>query len=96
VEGYSASLAPAVVDRVWGVAEALGYGEVFPRSGGAFIQDDHVPLNQAGIPTANIIDFDYGPGNSLWHTPQDLPEHTRATTLAIVGEVLLELIYAGA
>jgi hypothetical protein len=95
VERYSESFAPDVVDRVWGVAADLGYAEAFPRGGGSFIQDDHLPLNQAGIPTVNIIDFDYGPGNSLWHTPDDLPIHTRASTLEMVGEVVIELIYAG-
>ncbi len=95
VERYSEDFAPDVVQRVWGVAADLGYGAAFPLTGGSFIQDDHLPLNQAGIPTVNIIDFDYGPGNSLWHTPDDLPIHTRASTLEMVGEVVLELIYAG-
>ncbi len=95
VEGHSAAFAPAVVERVWGVAEALGYGAIFPTTGGSFIQDDHIPLNEAGIPTVNIIDFDYGPGNSFWHTPEDVPANTRGSTLEIVGEVVLELIYAG-
>ncbi|NNF39648.1 MAG: M28 family peptidase [Gemmatimonadetes bacterium] len=95
VERYSESFAPSVVERVWSVAEDLGYGAAFPRTGGSFIQDDHVPLNEAGIPTVNIIDFEYGPGNALWHTPDDLPVHTRASTLEMVGEVVLELIYAG-
>ena len=95
VERYSQDFAPDVVQRVWGVAADLGYAASFPLTGGTFIQDDHLPLNQAGVPTVNIIDFDYGPGNSLWHTPDDLPIHTRASTLEMVGEVVLELIYAG-
>ncbi len=94
-ERFSLDFAPDVVSRVWGVAADLGYADFFPLTGGSYIQDDHVPLNEAGIRTANIIDFDYGPGNSLWHTPDDLPIHTRASTLEIVGEVVLELIYAG-
>ena len=95
VERYSENFAPDVVERVWSVAADLGYGDTFPLTGGSFIQDDHLPLNQAGIPTVNIIDFDYGAGNGLWHTPDDLPIHTRASTLEMVGEVVLELIYAG-
>lgn len=95
VERHSAAYAPDVVDRVWGVAAELGYGAFFPTTGGSFIQDDHIPLNEAGIPTVNIIDFEYGPGNALWHTPDDVPANTRASTLQIVGEVVLELIYAG-
>jgi len=95
VEGYSAELAPHVASRVWGVAAALGYGSVFPAVIGPRIVDDHLPLNHAGIPTINIIDFEYGPGNRYWHTPMDLPENTSAATLEIVGEVLAELVYRG-
>lgn len=94
-ERFSLDFAPDVVERVWGVAASLGYAEAFPTSGGSYIQDDHVPLNEAGIKTVNIIDFEYGPGNSLWHTLDDLPINTRASTLEMVGEVVLELIYAG-
>lgn len=95
VEGYSQGFAPDVVARVWSVAAELGYGEFFPTSGGPFVQDDHIPLNQVGIPTVNVIDFEYGPDNHLWHTPDDVPANTRASTLGMVGDVVLELIYRG-
>jgi Zn-dependent M28 family amino/carboxypeptidase len=95
VEGYSAEYAPHVVQRVWGVASRLGYGRYFPLDIGLALGDDHVPLNEAGIPTIDVIDFEYGPGNAYWHTPDDLPERTSATTLGIVGEVVLELIFTG-
>lgn len=95
IEGYSALLAPDVAQRVWRVAQALGYGGYFPSMPGQRIADDHIPLNQAGLPTANIIDFDYGPGNSLWHTPEDDVQNVRPQTLGMVGEVVLELIYMG-
>ena len=93
VEGYSSQLAGEVVERVWGVAHALGYRETFPMQVGQRISDDHLPLNNAGLPTANIIDFDYGPGNSFWHTQQDVRQNVSGTTLEMVGEVVLELIY---
>lgn len=95
IEGYSALLAPQVAQRIWAVAHALGYGGYFPTMPGQRIADDHVPLNQAGLRTANIIDFDYGPGNSLWHTPEDDVENVRPETLGMVGEVVLELVYMG-
>ncbi len=93
VEGYSAQLAEEVVERVWGVAHALGFQETFPLQVGQRISDDHLPLNNAGLPTANIIDFDYGPGNSFWHTQEDVRANVSGTTLEAVGEVVLELIY---
>lgn len=95
VEGFSAQHANAVVQKVWRAAERLGYRNWFPTTVGRNLTDDHVPLIEAGIPTANIIDFDYGPGNRYWHTPDDLPEHVSAATLGMVGEVVTELIYSG-
>jgi glutaminyl-peptide cyclotransferase len=95
IEGYSAQYAPEVARRVWGVAEELGYGAIFPNTVVSEISDDHVPLNQAGIRTIDIIDFEYGPGNRLWHTAQDVPENVSAETLRIVGDVIAELIYRG-
>ena len=95
VEGYSAQAAPEVVQRVWSVAKDLGYGDVFVDEVAGSISDDHVALNQGGIRTIDIIDFDYGPGNRYWHTPQDVVENTSAATLDMVGEVLAELVYRG-
>lgn len=94
-EGYSQEHAPEVLARVWALARDMGYGGIFVEAPGGYVNDDHVPLNQAGIRTIDIIDFTYGPGNSYWHTPQDLPENTSAESLEVVGEVLAELVYRG-
>jgi hypothetical protein len=91
VEYNSQQLAPEVVQRVWSVAQDLGYGDIFPNTPGPSITDDHITLNNAGIRTADVIDFDY----PYWHTPQDTPEHTSPKGLGIVGEVMAELIYRG-
>ena len=95
VEAHSAEHAGAVVRKVWRAAERLGHGAYFPQAVGRRLYDDHVPLIEAGLPTANLIDFVYGPGNRYWHTPDDTPEHVSAATLGIVGEVVTELIYSG-
>jgi glutaminyl-peptide cyclotransferase len=95
MEGNSIDMAPEVVDRVWGVAEQLGLGHAFPRRNGGWVTDDHIPLNRGGIRTINIIDFDYGPGNSFWHTHQDTVENTAPDGLGYVGSVLAALIYNG-
>lgn len=56
---------------------------------GSYIVDDHVPLNvSAGIPTIDIIDFDYKP----WHTPGDTLEQISPQSLEISGRVTLQLI----
>ena len=51
---------------------------------GREVLDDHLPLNNAGIPTIDIIDFDY----PYWHTADDLPENCSAASLAQVGRVV--------
>ncbi|NNF12682.1 MAG: M28 family peptidase [Gemmatimonadetes bacterium] len=95
VEGISAQFANAVVRKVWRAAERLGYDDTFPTGVGQNLTDDHVPLIEAGLPTANVIDFTYGPGNAYWHTPRDVPENVSAETLRMVGEVVTELVYSG-
>lgn len=89
IEGYSQSYAPEIVRRVWDVAEELGYGHVFHRSVRHTVRDDHIPLNEVGIQTINIIDFDY----PHWHTPNDTPDKVSAQSLKAVGDVLAALVY---
>ena len=47
------------------------------------ITDDHTPLNEIGIPTIDLIDFDYPP----WHTPDDTIDKLSAESLRITGTV---------
>jgi glutaminyl-peptide cyclotransferase len=77
------------------VAEQIGLGHMFPRRVGSYITDDHIPLNQAGIRTINIIDFDYGPNNAYWHTHEDRIGNTGPVGLGAVGRVIATLIYSG-
>lgn len=95
IEPLSYDFAPEVVERVWRLAAELGYGHIFVRRRQIAISDDHVPLNRAGIRTIDIIDFNYGPGNSFWHTHKDVLENTSPVGLEAVGTVLTELIYRG-
>jgi glutaminyl-peptide cyclotransferase len=95
MEAYSVQYAPEVVQRVWRVAEEIGYGALFPRRQGPAIEDDHIPLNRAGIRTINIIDFEYGPGNAFWHTSQDDLHNVSPRGLGAVGAVVAELVYRG-
>jgi hypothetical protein len=39
-----------------------------------------------------LIDFDYGPGNSYWHTDKDTVDKLSAESFQIVGRVLLETL----
>lgn len=95
IEYHSQKFAPEVVERVWRIAEEAGYGHIFVRRRGGAIEDDHIPLNRAGIRTIDIIDFDYGPGNAYWHTSKDVLENTGPNGLQAVGTVVLRLIFQG-
>lgn len=93
-EPNSDQLAGQVNDRIFTAARALG----FLREGGkpGFldeqymypITDDHIAINKAGVPMADLIDFDY----PYWHTTQDTPEHCSAESLRVVGATVLQTI----
>ena len=76
---------PAEMARdIFGAAEALklrSHFSYFDRE----LLDDHAPLNAIGIPTLDIIDFDYPP----WHTAGDTIDKISAESLQIVGSVAL-------
>ena len=91
-EAYSSIGAPEVVDRVWSTAEALGYSAYFPRTDGGAVNDDHIPLQKAGISAIDVIDFTYGPGNSFWHGPGDTADKVSAESLKIVGDVAVAVL----
>ena len=91
-EGNSAANAPEVVERVWSRAEALGYGRVFRPTVGYTLIDDHVSLQQAGLRTIDVVDFNYGPNNGFWHTTGDTPDKVSAASLQIVGDVAMALL----
>ena len=54
-----------------GAGAALGLRGHLRRADAGPITDDHVPLQQVGIRAIDLIDLDYGPGNSWHHTPDD-------------------------
>lgn len=92
-EGYSVRYAPDIVDLVWGTARDLGVSQ-FVADVGPEIIDDHLPLNEGGIKTIDLIDFNYpDPSNRYWHTHQDTPEHCSPQSLEAVGTVLTRVIY---
>jgi len=76
---------PADVARdIFAAAEALKLRSYFTYLGRDLI-DDHAPLNGIGIPTLDVIDFDY----PWWHTAADTIDKISAPSLQIVGSVTL-------
>lgn len=95
-EYLSQYLAPSVVDKVWGMASALEYGNVFANQIGGSIVDDHMYINQAGIPCIDIIESQNpqtGSFNPTWHTLDDNMSNIDRKSLKAVGQTVLNVIY---
>ncbi len=82
---------PGLRKLVWDTAAKLGVRKHFLDLGGA-VEDDHMPFVRRGVNALNLIDFNYGPGNSYWHTDTDTADKLSAESLRVVGTVLLETI----
>jgi Zn-dependent M28 family amino/carboxypeptidase len=78
-------------ERIWQIAAELSYRRHFLNEV-VEIEDDHVPFLRAGVPAVNLIDFDYGPGHSWWHTEQDTMDKLSAQSFQAVGDVVLEFV----
>ncbi|MGC1783840.1 MAG: M28 family peptidase [Acidobacteriaceae bacterium] len=62
------------------------------------IEDDHLPFVQRGVPSADIIDIDYGPHtvkhpDGYHHTAEDTMDKISAHSLTVVGQTVLETIH---
>ncbi|MCZ6775604.1 MAG: M28 family peptidase, partial [Ignavibacteria bacterium] len=92
-EETSEKYAPDIVDLVWGKARELGYYQFVDEIGEA-VTDDHIPLNEVGIKTIDLIDFNYpDQTNRYWHTHQDTPDKCSAESLEAVGTVVTHVVY---
>jgi Zn-dependent M28 family amino/carboxypeptidase len=72
---------------VWNAASELGYKAYFLDSGEK-VEDDHLPFLKLGVPSLDIIDFDYDP----WHKDSDTMDKLSPKSLEIVGTVVLESV----
>lgn len=73
---------------VWQEADKLGYSKYFLKGDPISVIDDHIPFVKVGVSAVDLIDFDYGPDNSYWHTAQDTIQHCSPSSLTIVGRVV--------
>ena len=97
-EYYSLGYAASVCNKIWRKAFDLGYRSYFSNELGAPISDDHLPMNEiADIPTIDIIDLQPESINEcfpdVWHTLNDNIENIDKSTLGMVGNVLLHVLY---
>jgi hypothetical protein len=83
-EPESMRYAPELEKAFYLHAHSVGFRSTFPLAPGPDIEDDHLCMNQAGVPMIDLIDFSYDP----WHTLQDTPDKCSADSLYKVGATL--------
>ncbi len=72
-------------------AKKFGYERYFFQTDQP-VEDDHLAFIARGVPSIDVIDIDYGPGDSYHHTAQDTLDKISPRSLTIDGDVFLETI----
>jgi len=77
-----------LVDAFFEAARANGLGR---HVNGARmpVKDDHQSFLEAGVESIDLIDFEYGPQNSWWHTAEDTLDKCSQESLAAIGRIVL-------
>jgi glutaminyl-peptide cyclotransferase len=88
-EIHSQRYAPQLWEAVQAAAQRCGLEHHFSGAKRA-INDDHVFLNEAGIPSILLIDYAF----PQWHTTGDSIEQCDAASLKIIGDVVLDHLFA--
>jgi len=87
---------PWVEDLVYQAAVNTGHAANFFKTK-EYVEDDHLPFMQRGVPVADVIDMDYGPHDAAhpdgWHhTAEDTLDKLSVKSLQTSGEVLTETV----
>ncbi|MEX2273000.1 MAG: M28 family peptidase [Vicinamibacterales bacterium] len=75
-------------DLFWRTAGRLGHTRTFVANI-TTIEDDHIPFRDAGVPVIDLIDLEYGPNASHWHTAEDTLDKIDPRSMKIVGDVVV-------
>lgn len=85
MESNSYGYAPELMKAFYQNARQIGLGSTFPAEYGQAVMDDHMPINSAGIPTIDLIDFNH---LEHWHTVSDTPANCSPDSLGKVGKAM--------
>lgn len=88
---YETNSTPWLMDLVWNTASKIGLQNIL-SSNQMPIGDDHLPFLDAGVPCVDIIDLNYGPGNSYHHTLEDSLDKVSAESMEKVGKLVLAML----
>lgn len=87
--------APTLLQLAFEAARAEGIRtrvSLFPGP----VLDDHVPFHDRGVPSLDLIDFQYGSAptlNDYWHTPADTPDKLSAASLSLAARLALRIAF---
>ena len=74
--------------KVRGAARRAGFARTFPAGTQGAILDDHTPFLRQGVPSVDLIDFDY----DCFHRRCDDLSRVSKRSLDAVGETMMELL----
>ncbi len=96
-EKISMQINPPLVNKVWSLAQSMGYSNYFKNEIGGAVTDDHYFVWQnARIAMIDIINMSDKKDQSFgdhWHTQDDNIEVIDPNTLQAVGQVMLAVLY---
>jgi hypothetical protein len=87
-EEWSQENSPGLNDAVWKAASEAGESAVFQAGSGPDIGDDQVPIARLGIPSIDLIDFNY----AYWHQLADTTDKCSPDSLDAVGKSLEQYV----
>ena len=88
---YETNSTPSLMNLFWDTAMKIGLRGILSDKR-ASIGDDHMPFLDAGIPCVDLIDLNYGPDNSYWHTPADTLDKISPESMEKVGKLVLAVL----
>jgi hypothetical protein len=96
-EEVSRTVAPALLNKIWGLAQSMGHGAMFVDQEIPGLTDDHFfVIEEAGIPMIDIINTP-GSGKETFpahhHKHADTMSAVSKKTLGAVGQVMTAFIY---
>ena len=84
---YEANSSPRLWRRLRAAARRAGAIRFFPDERQGAVSDDHVPFLRRGVPSIDLIDFDF----PCWHRRCDDMSAVSARSVNAVGETVLRL-----
>jgi Zn-dependent M28 family amino/carboxypeptidase len=85
---------PWLLDLLAKAGRETGHSKYLFRDSQA-IDDDHLPFVQRGVPSLDVIDYEYGTAanpEAFHHTDQDTMDKLSATSLQVSADLFVELV----